>query len=396
MTTHPRREIVLWGVGHTHLHVVRSWLDAPMPGARLTCVSDFPQASYSGMLPGVLAGSYDRTEMEIDLAGLCAGAGVSLVLGEVVGLDLRGRTLAVAGRPPLPFEALSIGIGSEPTRRGVEFAAGVVAIKPIQTFLDRLDARLGRLGARPGGGPIRVVVVGGGAGGVEVAFCLPGRIRARLGDLPIELTLVDAHDRPGGLLPATARRVRRALEARGVRLATGRRVARVDGDGVVLDDGDRLAAGLVLWATGARGREVLAWSGLPRDDRGFLRTRPTLQSTADDRIFVVGDAGTIDGAPAPKAGVQAVRQGPVLRENLAALLEGRRLAAYRPRRRPLKLLNTGDGRAIGEFAGLSFEGRWCWSWKDAIDRRFVARYRMASPTSVVSRSTPLPGPPPQG
>ena len=369
--TIPRR-VVLWGVGHTHLHVVRSWIDRPIAGARLTCVSDFPRATYSGMLPGVLAGSHDRAAMEIDLVDLCARAGAELILGTVTGLDRSGRSLTVAGRPPLRYDALSIGIGSEPDRRGVDFESAVVAIKPMQTFLDRLDDRLRQVGpARP----LRVAIVGGGAGGSEVAFCLPGRVRAVLGDLPIEITLIDAHDRPGGLLPSTGRRVRRVLEARGVRLETGRRVVRVDGEGVGLDDGGRIPAGLVLWATAARGREPLAGLGLPIDDRGFLLTRPTLQTLLDDRIFAVGDCGTIATAPGmARAGVHAVREGPILRANLEARLGGRSLAEYRPRREMLKLLNTGDGRAIGEFAGFSFEGRWAWLWERS-DRRFVARYR---------------------
>jgi len=107
-----------------------------------------------------------------------------------------------------------------------------------------------------------------------------------------------------------------------------------------------------------------------------------LQTLGDDRIFAVGDCGTIEGTATPKAGVHAVREGPVLWRNLVGLLDGRPPVPYNPQAGFLKLLNTGDGRAIGEFAGLTFEGRWCWLLKDFIDRRFVARYQQTPPPSA--------------
>ena len=69
------------------------------PRRQLTCVSDGSTATYSGMLPGVLAGQYRRERMEIDLARLCDAAGARLIVGEVTGLDLAGRRLRLASHP---------------------------------------------------------------------------------------------------------------------------------------------------------------------------------------------------------------------------------------------------------------------------------------------------------
>src|SRR3954447_9519802 len=107
----PQSEVVLWGVGHTHAHVLRMWRMRPIATARLTCVTDFPTATYSGMLPGVLAGQYPRDRMEIDLVRLCAAAGARLIVAAVTGLDRAGRRLLIADRPAPPFDLLSIGIG---------------------------------------------------------------------------------------------------------------------------------------------------------------------------------------------------------------------------------------------------------------------------------------------
>src|SRR6185437_9844982 len=154
--------------------------------------SNFSWATYSGMLPGTLAGLYPPERMEIDLVRFCASAGVHLLKAEVAGLDLAGRRLLFDDRPPLPFDALSIGIGSVPQLDHV--AADdptVLPIKPMQTFLTRLDRRLAELRGAVVGRPLRLAVVGGGAGGVEIGFCLPFHLRKTWPDLAFELSLVN-------------------------------------------------------------------------------------------------------------------------------------------------------------------------------------------------------------
>src|SRR5438477_1813975 len=106
-STLPQHDIVLLGVGHTNAHVLRMWRMQPIPDARLTCISNYPVATYSGMLPGVLAGLYPPERMEIDLVRLCATAGARLIVGHIAGLDVPRRELTFEDRPPLPFDVLS-------------------------------------------------------------------------------------------------------------------------------------------------------------------------------------------------------------------------------------------------------------------------------------------------
>jgi selenide,water dikinase len=324
------------------------------------------------MLPGVLAGQYGVEQMEIDLVRTCAAAGARLVVADACGLDLARQTLHLRDSPPLRFDALSIGIGSVPTYDGVrlEDDVALVPIKPMQTLLLRLGTRLQH--ATNPRGVIRVVVVGGGAGGVEVALCLPPYVRQLCGDdTRIERTIVSAEGVLSGAGAGLARRVSRRLRERHVRVIEKQRVAVVHAGGVMLADGSEIPADVILWATGAAAPSLLPMLGLPLDAHGFLLTDDTLRSVSGAPIFAVGDSGTIAGRAIAKAGVYAVRQGPVLWDNIQRLLESRPLRSYAPQRGFLKLLNTGDGRAIGEWKGLSFEGRWCWHLKDRIDRRFM-------------------------
>jgi selenide,water dikinase len=115
----PKRDIVLLGAGHTHAHILRMWRMEPVAEIGLTCVSNFPVATYSGMLPGVLAGQYSSERMEIDLVRLCAAANARLIVGHVIGLDRDARQLLFDDRPPLHFDVLSVGIGSVPNSQGV-------------------------------------------------------------------------------------------------------------------------------------------------------------------------------------------------------------------------------------------------------------------------------------
>ena len=388
--TLPTVDVVLLGVGHTNAHVLRAWKMGPLPGVRLTCVSSFPVVTYSGMLPGVLAGLYPPEQMEIDLVRACAAAGARLIVDEVSGIDHDAQRLLFSDRAPVRFDVLSIGIGSVPTFEGVEVAdaSRVLAIKPMQTLLARLDARLRADAAAQGSQPVRVVIVGGGAGGVEVALCLPNRVQAVLGaGTTCAVTIITGDERlvPGSL-DGTARRVAATAAHRGIGVVTGRRITRIDGSQLTLDDGASVDADVIVWATGAAPPPLLASLGLPTDDRGFLRTTRALQSTSGAPIFIVGDTGAIDGAATSKAGVYAVRQGPVLWDNVQRLLAGRTLRRYTPQRGFLKLLNTGNGRAIGEWKGVSFEGGWAWRLKDTIDRRFMRMHQDYTPMPMAPAS----------
>ncbi|WP_164100899.1 selenide, water dikinase SelD [Candidatus Laterigemmans baculatus] len=386
--TLPNRELVLLGGGHTHLHLLRMWKMRPLPGVRLTCISNRWQAAYSGMVPGTLAGQYPVEQMQVDLVRRCQAVGARLLLAECVGLDLRNQQLHFADRPPLPYDRLSIGIGSRPAAvSGLEHA---LSIKPMQTFLPRLRARVQAAlekrrpvdaGRSPEAGrPLRAVVAGGGAGGVEIAFCLPAFIAQHFPAATLELTLVDRGAQLlSGASPSAVRRAERVLEERGHRRLMHCEVRQLTSESVVVEHpqegSQHLAADVVIWAVGAVGPELFASFELPKDDAGFLLVDESLRSLGSSSIFVVGDSGTCPSRPTPKAGVYAVRQGPVLWENLQRSLHGEPLRKWKPQRNFLSLLNTGDGRAVLDYRGWSAEGRWCWWLKDRIDRRFMAKHQ---------------------
>jgi NADH dehydrogenase FAD-containing subunit len=175
--------------------------------------------------------------------------------------------------------------------------------------------------------------------------------------------------------PRAALRARREAERRGIVIRTDARVLGVGPGGVHLAT-EHVAADLVVWATGAAPWPWLAASPLPRDDAGFVRVDPMLRVAGHDDLFAAGDCATIDGAPwVRKAGVYAVREGPILEANLRATVTGTPLVAYRPQRQFLSLLHLGDRTAIASKWGIVAVGHWVWRWKRTVDLRFVRRFR---------------------
>ncbi len=372
-----RRHVVLLGVGHTNAHVLRMWRMHAPPDTDLTCISNFPVVTYSGMLPAVLAGQFPKEAMELDLVRLCASSSARLITDPVIGLDHARRELRFENRPNIPFDFLSIGIGSIPAVNDVHVESeAFVRIKPMQTFLQRLRSTIESRVATAKPSAFKVVIVGSGVAGMEIAFCLPPFL-ASVTDLPCQLRMITRSD---NLVPDLERRTRRLLTdelcRRGISVTMSTAVSQVLPDAIVVEDGTRIDVDLVIWATGASAPPLLGQLGLALDTRGFLETDRVLQSTSMDGVFAVGDSGSIRGEPLPKAGVYAVRQSPVLWQNMHRYLAGKPLEEYRPQRSFMKLINLGDGRAVGQWKKLAFSGRWVTRLKHHIDSKFMDMFRI--------------------
>jgi pyridine nucleotide-disulfide oxidoreductase family protein len=391
-------DLVLLGGGHSHVAVLKSFGMDALPGVCVTLISRGVETPYSGMLPGLIAGHYSYDEAHIDLQPLARFARARAIFDEAVGLDLANRQVLFDKRPPISYDVLSIDIGSTPHLDVAGAAAHAVPVKPISRFLDRwslLSERL-RKGERQ-----RVAVVGGGAGGVELLLAVQFRMRTLLegegkGHARLEYHLFTDSDQ---VLPthnkSVRRRFERVLAERGVAVHTGSKVVEVEGSRLRTADGRSHDADEVLWTTEAAATPWLAKSGLAVDEAGFVRVSSTLQSISHPEVFASGDIAAMVDHPRPKSGVFAVRQGPPLARNLRHTVLGGPLETYRPQRRFLSLITTGDKYAVASRGIWAFEGAWVWRWKDRIDRRFMRLYQdlpdMKAPAArePASASAPL-------
>ena len=301
------KRVVLLGGGHSHLEVVRRFGANPAPHAEISLVDPAQFATYSGMLPGLIAGHYSFNDCHVDLARLTQHCGVRFFPVPACGIDIARRQIALSDGTLLDYDIASLDVGSTPPTAGTPGAAEhAIAAKPFTVFAQRWD----RLIAAAQGGTLRkVIVIGGGAAGVELALAMHHRLAHATMPHAIDFAVVtDAQ----WLLPDHNRQTRAALERalaqRGIAVYLNSRVTRVETTQVILGGAaEAIASDATIWATGAGAPSWLADTGLTLNAQGFIRIDERLASVSNPEIFAAGDCATIEGHQYPKSGVYAVR-----------------------------------------------------------------------------------------
>ena len=376
--------LLLVGGGHAMLPSIQAASAWTARGIGVTLVNDHPYLYYSGMVPEYIGGVYRTEEVRIDLTALARKAGVRFIQARAVGLDSTARALTLDNGTRLRYDLAALDVGA----RNPGQPGGAIPTKPLY-HMDTLAAVLGGLSASPGA---RLIIVGGGAAGVEVALNLSARYDRRT----LQITLVERAPHLLPRFPPTLQRyVTEHLVRRGVSVSTATQTSYADAYAVYLRDGRALSADAVLWATGATGSSLFDATRLPCDTRGFLRVRSTLQSLGDARLFAAGDCAVIEGLEdLPRIGVHAVKQGPVLRANLesalARLQQGHGLATARFLRfRPYPLapliLSTGLPKGLWVAGRVWRAGKSLLRMKHGLDRRWIRRYHPAWQDVPLSR-----------
>lgn len=362
--------LVLLGAGHAHVHVLAQLALAPLVGVQVVLVAPYPRQMYSGMIPGMVAGHYALDDCVIPLPELVRRAGVRWLQASVTDFNAEARMVRLDSGLELPFDWASLNTGPVQDRDAIEAAmpgarTHALFLRPIEGFA-ALWPRLATMGdARA----LRVTVIGGGGGGVEMAMALRQRLPHSA------LTLVSGEHAPGvEYSPPVQARIARALKQRHITVLQENATGFHDGE-VLLGCGARLACDVPLIAVGAQAPRWLQDSALALDAQGFVQVNTFQQSTSHPHVFAVGDVCTRTDRMLARSGVYAVRSGPALMRNLAAAVRGETLVAHHPPQRTLNLLSCGDKTAIASWGPWSTQGRWVWWWKDRIDRRFLARYR---------------------
>ena len=356
------------------LAAARTW-----PGATVTLLDTAAHLYYSGMVPEWLGGVYTRDEVRIDLAARCRAAGVRFVQATAATLDPVRRVVHTAKGHAVGYDLAAFDVGTRPPGH----PEGTIPTKPLAR-IEALEARVAAVLADPEAA-LRLVVVGGGAAGVEILLNLTGRFAAHGRSADLAATLLEAG---AALVPSFPPGLRRhaaaTLRRRGVDVQTGARAAGVTGAGVALAGGPVLDADAVLWATGTTGPPLFAGTRLPTDRRGFVRVEPTLQVAGHPRLFAAGDCASVVGVrPLAKAGVHAVKQGPVLAANLGAACRRLRagtlpdpdaLARFTPYAAAPLILSTGTPTAWWTTGALWLRGRPLLRLKHGVDRRWMRAY----------------------
>jgi len=418
------KRIVLIGGGHAHVHVIKSYGEQPLRsliesnGISLILVTNTLHTPYSGMLPGFVSGHYTHSDIHIDLQRLCDYGGFTLIHDSAIGVTYNdedgdgggGGRVQLENGEPIPYDVLSIDVGSSPGGGLPNYedteddTPAAIPVKPISTFCTRYDELKSRLRESAKvytkANPFVLLVVGGGAGGIELAlscqFSLKGVIRDAGGDADaIQIILAT---RGNVLLESHNKKVQnifaRIMKERGVKVHYNtnvigvKKVANSDMKALKLSDDkaavdntcsnatDSIAFHECLWCTSAGAASWLSGNTpFTTTEEGFVKVGSTYECTDHPRVFAAGDCCHFVESPRPKAGVFAVRAGPILRDNILAAALGRPLISHKPQSNFLSLLSTGDKYAVASRGRFAFEGGYLWKLKDHIDTKWMSAYQ---------------------
>jgi pyridine nucleotide-disulfide oxidoreductase family protein len=384
------QKLVLIGGGHAHAIALKQWGLNPLPELDLTLISDVEQTPYSGMLPGHVAGFYSYDETHIDLRGLAQFSGAEFISDRAIGIDLESNQVICASGQ-FKFDYLSLDIGSIPQSLAVpgtkEYA---VPAKPVPDFLDAWY-KLKQLAASNPEQPLSIAIVGGGAGGVELALnmhtCLKGILKGR--NTP-EIRLIHrGRQLLSGHNDWVSNQLTKIIRQRGIKLYLQQDVREVFADRLICSSGLEIKASHIFWVTQATAPSWLQESELKTDDQGFILVADTLQSISHPHIFAAGDIATMINYQRPKAGVFAVRQGQPLFNNWQNMLTQQPLQDYIPQDKYLALIGTGDYKAIASWGSFGWRAAFFWWLKDYIDRKFMNRFSRGDSRIAPTQESPL-------
>ena len=393
------KDLILIGGGHSHALVLRKMGMTPWPAdVRITLMTNLADTPYSGMLPCHISGLYDFDTAHIDLRPLTRFANCRLIMDEMVGLDTQQQRVLCRNHPPLAYDALSIDVGSTPMKSKVPGAAEhAIPAKPVPnllrawaSYLNRVekDFKLDRQKLAT------ISIVGGGVGGVEMAFAMQMRLQQLAESVGASNRQIAVHifQRSEHLAKGRNRltqwMVERLCKEKEIVVHTGETVCEVMANAVRCESGLVVKCDRTFWVTNASAPPWLKDTNLALTENGFLAVKDTLQTCSHENIFAAGDVATMVNHHRPKAGVFAVRQGPPLYENLKRYVIGQRLKPFSPQRRYLNIIDTDTEKAIASWGPFAIHAKWCRAWKNRIDRKFMGLFSefpdMARPTQSVA------------
>ncbi|MEL7218066.1 MAG: FAD-dependent oxidoreductase [Pseudomonadota bacterium] len=364
--------LLLIGGGHSHVAVLADWIRHGAPG-RATLITPSPTLRYSGMVPGWIAGEHDRDDGLVDLAGLAQRAGIDLLLDRCIGIDGDASRISTDEHGKIDFDIASVdigGIGRAQSILGND--PRIIDVRPIDAFVDRFE----RWREANSDERARIAVVGGGAGGVELAF---GFRNASGFEHQPNVAIVTGQD---GLLPGFSAGVRNRVvaefERQGIETIGGN--AALANGALSVADTSLEPVDLIVTALGSAAPLTGDAVSLDRDQHGFIAVDRFQRSASHPHIFAAGDVASRQDRHVPHSGVHAVHAGPILAANLRALANGREpVRTYEPRPASLYLLSTGNGSAIASYGRMAGAGRWAARFKRWIDKRWIGTYaRLAS------------------
>lgn len=367
--------LVLVGGGHSHSIVLKLWSKKRLSGVKITLISNVKNTPYSGMLPEYISGFYSYEESHINLVKLAEIAGIELIIDEVVNIDADEKIVCCQSGLKIGFDVLSLDIGSTPQKSQIEGANLYgIPIKPIPLFLEKWQ-KITDLAQNNPDDKMILTIIGGGAGGVELALNIHQKLMRVLSSEKLTINLIHRGKRIlSNHSLSMSEKLTKILEQNQINIYLNQEVKSIDSQKITLFSGKNIDSDYNFLVTQASAPMWLKNSSIETDTEGFIIVKNTLQSVNYPDIFASGDIANIKDYPCAKAGVFAVKQGFYLYQNLCNYLTEKPLTLYYPQKNYLNIIGTGNKNAVANWGNISLESPLIWHWKKYLDNNFMKQF----------------------
>ncbi len=376
------KQLILIGGGHANIQVLKKLCMNNIKGLHTILINEHFEATYSGMTPGYIHKDFSKEEISIDLQRLCFNAGATFIRDKVVKIETNYQKLELQNLPSMYYDLLSINTGSISNTKGIkiENSSRCFFVKPISLLVKNLS----EIDQIVKNKKSKIAIIGGGVASYELAFSLSRRYENNL-----EINILGKNIlKEKNLNKKSKKSLKKISNYLGIKEIQGE-VVSISKTHLTLKNGVIFECDLSLVSSGADIETWLSKSSLNKDKNGFIAVNDNLLSTNDERIFVTGDACSLENNYRPKSGVMAVRQGEVLKENIFYKLTGRPLIKFRPQKNWLYLIGTYENYALLNYFFLSFHGQWCWKLKEWIDKGFINKFKFSNSINMAKKNFKL-------
>lgn len=365
------KRLLLVGGGHAHMMTLAAIKDIVDKGFEVTVLGPSEYHYYSGMGPGMLGGFYSPEDIRFATRHVVEKQGGTFVLDKAVRVDPLKKIVYTGSGRELPYDVVSFNAGSHIPMPDMEGGTeNIYPAKPIERLMEARD----RIKALPQEKTLRIGVLGGGPSSVEIAGNV-WKLCKDSGKSAARITILAGSTVMARFSGGIRKRVRKSLEKRGIGILEGKRVKKIENNGVFLDTGENYEFDLIFPGLGVVPNPIFRNSDLPAGPDGGLLVNEYLQCTEYPEMFGGGDCIYFQDQPLDKVGVYAVRQNPLLLHNIIAQLEGSGLQTFDPGGDYLLIFNMGDGTGVLQKKRFIFGGRMAFMIKDYIDRRFMKKFQ---------------------
>ncbi|MFP4348213.1 MAG: NAD(P)/FAD-dependent oxidoreductase [Thermodesulfobacteriota bacterium] len=372
------KHLVIVGAGHAHLTLLKRMAELTEQGHRATVISKGAFHYYSGMGPGMISGAYTPAEIRFHVRQMTESRGGLFLEDAVVRIDPEGRRLILKSGGEIGYDVVSFNTGSRvdfdiPEAYRNRF---VFPVKPIHSLVQAREELKKALEKTS----LTLCIAGGGPAGVEISANLCELVKQVNGEA--DIILLAGKRLLSGMGNRVRKKVLQSLTDRGVSVREGVGLKDIAEKEAVSTDGSRIKCDYLFPAVGVAPSPMFRESGLPVADDGGLRVNRFLQSVSFPEIYGGGDCIAFDPRPIDRVGVYAVRENPILFENISASLAGSRdFQTFKPQKSFLLILNMGNGTGIAQWKSLVWQGRSAFLLKDYIDRKFMSRFQVSGEQS---------------